>query len=134
MVRASHSKFEPANNYPAELEFEIRTPQIIRQHSSDRASDRVSDRAIDRASDRAIERSSDRAIERSSDRAIERSSDRATERPSDRATEDDHNSSSRHPFETLTSAFDSIFQNQAVWNTPEARIQANKGVLQRQEN
>ena len=54
----------------------------------------------------AIERSlvrvsaSDREIERLS----EQSSDRATERPGDRATEDDHASSSRRPFETLTSS------------------------------
>ena len=44
-------------------------------------------------------------------RATERATERPTERPSDRATEDGHNSSSRRPFETLTSAFYTIFQN-----------------------
>ena len=76
---------------------------------------RTSERAIERYSDRAMERSIARATERPSDRAIEQSSYRATERPSDRATErpteDDYNSSSRRPFETLTSAFCIIFQN-----------------------
>ena len=88
---------------------------------SDRAINRASDRAIDRStrrsSDRAIERSSDGATERTSDRATERPSDGATDRSSDRASDDrasdrasdraidgDRKSSSRSPFDTLTSA------------------------------
>ena len=102
------------------------------ERSTERSSDRAIERSNDRAIERAIERSSDRAIERPSDRAIERSSDRAIERPSDRSTEramidraterpserssgraidGDRKSSSRNPFETLTSALCSIFQN-----------------------
>ena len=81
-----------------------------------RPSDRTSDRASDRAIDGSTERSSDRAGERPSDRAAERSSDRATDdresdRASDRAIDGDRKSSSRSPFDTLTSALWSIFSN-----------------------
>ena len=90
------------------------------ERSSDRATERSSDRAIERPCDRATVRPSDRATEPPIDRATERPRDRAPERPSDRgsdrgsdrATEDNHNSSCRRPFETLTNALCSIFQNQ----------------------
>ena len=61
----------------------------------------------ERPSDRATERPSVRATERSSDRG---SDDRASDRASDRAIDGDYKSSSRNPFDTLTSALCSIFQ------------------------
>ena len=99
-----------------------RSSERVSERASDRSSERANERASDRARKRAIERESDRSSERAierasdraSDRAMERASDRATERPSDRATEDDHNSSSRRPFETLTNAFCIIFSKLSV--------------------
>ena len=49
-------------------------------------------------------------MENASERAIERASDRASDRVNDHEQKN-QNSSSRRPFETLTSAFYVIFQN-----------------------
>ena len=56
----------------------------------------------------ATERPSDLASERSSDRATD---NRASDRAIDRVIDGDRKSSSRSPFDTLTSALCSIFQN-----------------------
>ena len=68
-------------------------------------------RWVERTTERASERPSDRASDRATERPSDRPSDRVTDRATDRATEENHNSSSRRPFETLTSAFYSIIQN-----------------------
>ena len=84
----------------------------------ERSSERGIVRAIQRAIERSSEPSSDRAIEqsldRASDRAIERASDRAVERSNARRKRDALNSSSRSPFDTLTSSLCSSFQRQFI--------------------
>ena len=84
------------------------------KRSSDRASEGSCERSSERSSDRAIERSSDRAISRSSERSSDRASDRAVERSNARWKRDALNSSSRSPFDTLTSSLCSSFQRQCI--------------------